>query len=1010
MAKLTQLRGWRRIRVIFRRCRITVLLVFLALTGGLLYVDIVGLPGFIKNPLLQKLHDRGLDLHFTRLRWRPDLGIVAENVFFGRTNDVSSPHLTLKEVQVRLDYRAMFKRQLQVDSLELREGDLAWPVLSSNGPPRELSIEHIQTELQLLTNDVWELDNLQARFAGADFQFSGALTNASAIREWKLLFRGQPAKPGTLQNRLRRLADTLEQTHFSGSPRVRLDLRGDARDVEKTSVRLFINAPDAETPWGAAKSIKSFVLLTPPRSNQLSHAEINLRAANATTPWITTTNLELALRLFSEPQDTNVLRADLELTADSAEGRSNHADHVHFTAQWLHSLTNAIPLSGRGELQASNALTPWGSARDFHLTGTLLPSTNPPAVDARWAWWTNFASYPLDFDCSADGIHSPKLDLEEVLCAGQWRGPDLSLEKLSAKLYGGTLDADAKLNVATRETTFNVVSDFDGKKIVPLLTPMAREWMANYSWNNPPQVKALGAMVLPASVWTNRHPNWQGELRPTLRLDGQFHVADGAFRGIHALTADSHFTYSNMVWRLPDLIATRAEGSLALFHESNDRTKDFYFRLHSTIDPLALRPLLSTNQQRVFEYFSLSRPPIVDGEVWGKWHDHERIHARARVAVTNLTVRGESVAGIQTELEYTNRILTLLQPRAQRTLNEDLSADGMKFVFDDKKIFLTNGFSTAAPNAVARAIGPHVAHILEPYHFLRPPTVRAHGVIPMRHEEDADLHFEVNSEDFQWWKFQVPRITGGIDWVGPTLSLTNMRTDFYLGKGAGNAHFDFDQISHSANFNFSFVTTDANLHLLAQDLADGKTNKLEGLLTGRLEITNANSATWQSWQGAGRVDLRDGLIWDIPIFGVFSPVLDTIMPGLGSSRAHQGSATFIITNGVVDTEDLKIETTMARLRYRGTIDLKGFVDARMDAELFRNAWVIGPVLSLALWPVSKTFEYEISGSIHKPKSAPVYIPRIFFLPLHPVQTLKDLLPEQPASPTNGPPLHYQPQD
>src|SRR6201999_1552444 len=159
-----------------------------------------------------------------------------------------------------------------------------------------------------------------------------------------------------------------------------------------------------------------------------------------------------------------------------------------------------------------------------------------------------------------------------------------------------------------------------------------------------------------------------------------------------------------------------------------------------------------------------------------------------------------------------------------------------------------------------------------------------------------------------------------------------------------------------ANFRFNLLATDASLHLLAMDLSGGQSNKLEGLLTTRLEITNANSSVWQSWQGAGRVDLRDGLIWDIPIFGILSPVLDTVMPGLGSSRARQGSASFIITNGVVDTEDLRIETLMARLRYWGTIDLQGGVNARMEAELFRNAWVVGPVLSLALWPVSKTFE------------------------------------------------------
>ncbi|HXS67904.1 MAG TPA: AsmA-like C-terminal region-containing protein, partial [Candidatus Polarisedimenticolia bacterium] len=632
----------------------------------------------------------------------------------------------------------------------------------------------------------------------------------------------------------------------------------------------------------------------------------------------------------------------------------------------------------------------------------LLPSTNAPATDASWAWWTNLAPYPMMLEASAEGVHSPKLDLDEVLWAGQWRAPDLRVDKLSAKLYGGSLNADATLNVASRKTAFHLTSDFDAQKISPLLTPIARAWMANYSWKNPPFVKGQGSFILPASVWTNRHPDWRGEMRPTLRLAGEFHVKDGAFRGVRALTADSHFTYSNMCWRLPDLVATRPEGKLLLFHESDERTKNFYFRFQSTINPQAARPLLPANQQRVFDFFSVTQPPVVDGEVWGRWHDHERIAGRGRVTATNFTVRGESIDAFKSGIEYTNHILTLLEPRAWRTATQQLSATSIKFAFDEKKIYLTNGFSTADAEAVTRAIGPHAQRALEPYHFRHPPSVRVEGIIPMRNESDADLHFNVSGTDFQWWKLQVPRISGKIDWVGQHLSLKDVHSDFYLGNASGNADFYFDKISHSANYRFNFAASDASLHFLAMDLAGGKSNKLEGLLTGRLEVTHANSANWQSWQGAGRVDLRDGLIWDIPIFGIFSPVLDTVVPGLGSSRARQGSATFTITNGVVNTDDLKIETLMARLIYRGTIDLGGAVDARMEAELFRNTWVVGPVLSLALWPVSKTFEYKISGSIHKPKSEPMFIPKILFFPLHPVQTIKNMMPETDAS-TNSPP-------
>lgn len=999
MAKQDKPRGWQRFRVIFRRCRITVWLVILAVVSALLYLNCVGLPGFIQRPILEKLHARGLDLQFSRLRWHPSQGIVAENVFFGRTNDIESPQLTLKEMQVRMDYRALLRRQFQVDSLQLRQGRLVWPIVSSNEPPRQLAIENIQTDLQLATNDVWVLENLQAQVAGARIQLTGAVTNASAVRDWKY-FHGPKPGPGTFRNRIRRLADTLDQVHFATPPELKLDVQGDARNLENTSVRLFIRSSGVETPWGTANGVKWYVLLAPPKSNQWARAEVSFRAADATTRWAAITNVDLSLHLYSTEQETNLVQADLNLTADSAQSRSNHAERVHFAAQWVHSLTNAIPLSGEGELEAANAVTDWAEVKQFRLTGALLPSTNAPAADASWAWWTSLAPYPILWECNASGIHSPKLDVDEIICSGNWRGPDLTIDKLGAKLYDGKLDAGATLNVATRVAAFRVKSDFDPQKVSQLLTPMAQNWLANYSWQNAPQVSATGSMTLPSEVWTNRHPDWRGELRPTLRLDGEFHVVDGAFRGVHVLTADSHFIYSNMCWRLPDLVALRPEGRVNVFHTSDERTKEFYFWFHSAIDPRALRPMLTEQQQRAFDFFSAPLPPVVDGEVWGRWRDHDSVGARAHVAATNFTVRGQAADYAVTDLQYTNRILTLLKPQLHYGTQE-LNAASVKFLFDERKIAVANGFSTADPTAVARAIGPHVQHAVEPYHFLFPPTVHVEGVIPMHDEHDADLHFDVDGNDFMWWKFDVPHITGKIDWVGEHLTLKEVRSDFYLGKGTGEAEFIFDRTNHNANYRFTFVTSDANLHLLAKDLSGGKTNKLEGLLTGRLEITSANSSDLHSLQGAGRMELRDGLIWDIPIFGVFSPVLDTVMPGLGSSRARQGSATFIITNGVIDSEDLKIETLMARLRYRGTIDLSGTVNARMEAELLRNAWVVGPVLSLALWPVSKTFEYEITGSIHQPKSEPVYIPKIFFFPLHPVQTIKELMPE--SNSTNAPP-------
>ncbi len=726
---------------------------------------------------------------------------------------------------------------------------------------------------------------------------------------------------------------------------------------------------------------------------------MNLQADTAQTRWGNTTNLVLKLNLLSARTDTNFVQAELDLAADRVDTEWGAAAGAHFNAEWLHSITNALPLSGRGEWQADSVQTRWGNARQIHGIGSLFTPTNPVPFDAAWAWWTNLAPFALDWECLARGVQSPKLEADELSCSGEWRAPALNLRQFSGALYGGKFSAQAEVNVATREIHFSASSDFDPQKISPLLTEKSRRWLAQYSWKRPPLIKAQGALTLPA--WTNlARADWRGEVRPTIRLQGDLQGENGAFRGVPISYALSHFSYSNLFWRLPDLVATRPEGRLDVFYEGNDLTHDFYFRVHSTIDPQVLRPLFETNQQRGFELVGFAQPPVVDAEVRGRWEERELLAVKARVALTNFSLRGEPAGDLKTAVEYTNLVLTLLEPRLYRG-TQQLAAAAVTVDFAADMVYLTNGFSTCDPSAVTRAIGPKIAKHFLPYRFPQPPVARVHGVIPLHNPRAADLHFEVDGGPFEWWKFKVPRIEGRVDWVGDRLTLRNVQADFYEGRALANLEFDFSP-EFGADFTIDIAATDADLHSLMMDVT-GKTNRLEGGLTARLIVTQANSTDWRSWQGHGRAELHNGLIWEIPIFGILSPALDTIIPGLGSSRAREGAATFVITNGVLRSDDLEIRASMMRLQYRGSVDLQGKVDARVQAELLRDTWVIGRVLSLALWPVTKVFEYKLTGTLHQPKSEPVFfIPKILLLPFHPIGAVKSFFPESNPNPTNAP--------
>jgi len=882
---------WRKCRTGFRWLRLAVLLAVFALVCALVWFNRIGLPDFLKQRLVQTLQTQGIELAFTRMRLHLVHGLIVENVRLGHAETPDDPVFSLAEIQLQLNYRALLRRQWQIDGLVMRGGKLVWPLT----PPRALTLGNIQAELRFQTSNTWSLDHFQASLAGAKFVLSGDIVHAPEIRNWEI-FRGKKtAGRAVWQARLQQFSDTLDQIHLAGVPQLSLVVNGDARDIHSFVVRLNLNATSVQTPWGGAQ--------------------------------------------------------DLRLTAN--------------------------------------------------LTA---PGNAPAQMDSSLAWWTNALPYRLAWAARLTRLKSETLNLESMDCNGLWQAPELTVTRLSAGLGGGRLEATARLNIATREFTFTNASGFDAHAIAALLTDKTRERLAEFSWTQPPSVQASGSLVLPP--WTNRQPDWHAEVQPTLRLNGELTMENASVLGAKIDWAHTHFSYSNLVWQLPDLALVRAKTRLALSGGENDRTQDYRWHIRGTLDPEAVRPFLTaSNAVRGFSQLVFHEPLALQVDVTGRLYDYDRLSASGLVALTNFTFRGQSVDSVTGELRYANQVLEFLNPRLWHG-TQTMTADRVTLDFNARLISFTNGFSTADPWMVTHAIGPKTGRLVDPYHFFQPPTVRVNGTVPLRDmngprdTEETNVRFDiVEGAPFQWLKLKSPNITGTIQWLGSELVLSNVQAAFYGGEMHGHAYFDFRAPHAGADYDFNVTVTNVDLHALTTDLSS-PTNHLEGTLAGRLVVMQADSRDYQTWNGFGRASVHDGLLWDIPIFGLLSPVLNTVSPGLGNSRATDATARFIITNGVIVTDSLEIRSLMTRLEYTGTVDLQQNVNARVTARLLRDTWVVGPLVSTALWPVSKMFEYRVTGTLKNPKSEPVYVPKLLLLPLHPIRTLEEMLP---GGSTNAPP-------
>jgi hypothetical protein len=297
---------------------------------------------------------------------------------------------------------------------------------------------------------------------------------------------------------------------------------------------------------------------------------------------------------------------------------------------------------------------------------------------------------------------------------------------------------------------------------------------------------------------------------------------------------------------------------------------------------------------------------------------------------------------------------------------------------------------------------------MEPYQFLSLPEARVSGCVPLRQADgelvldEADLRADIlGTIRFRWRKFETPAINGTVIWLGRELILTNLTSEVYGGAAQGWGDFDLKTPGDGTDLSFFINATNVDLHRMGVALWS-PTNQTEGELSGSVTVSDANSDDWRTWNGSGEARLHDGLLWNIPIFGLLSPVLNTAVPGLGNSRATDATARFNMTNGVIRTDSLEVRTALMRLQYIGTVDLQQEVNARVTAQPMRDVWGLGPLVSTMLWPVGKVFECQVTGQLGEPTVTPIYsFSKLLLAPLRPVHTFEELF--KPPATTNSPP-------
>ncbi len=147
--------------------------------------------------------------------------------------------------------------------------------------------------------------------------------------------------------------------------------------------------------WGSLTNGYLIARLIPPKTaNGRPHGDFELVAASASTRWGSTEKFKLLVEAAADPARTlNLINSSARAPGGpgSPPPGPGSANNAWLTAEWTHSLTNAIPLDGHVEMRLADPFTTWGQAGELVLEARLgaPPAGRPRQADASWAWWAD---------------------------------------------------------------------------------------------------------------------------------------------------------------------------------------------------------------------------------------------------------------------------------------------------------------------------------------------------------------------------------------------------------------------------------------------------------------------------------------------------------------------------------------------------------------------------------------------------------------------------------------------
>jgi AsmA-like protein len=661
----------------------------------------------------------------------------------------------------------------------------------------------------------------------------------------------------------------------------------------------------------------------------------------------------------------DVRDAQITFPIKTAEGKASRAQvtnlraHIYFPPEQIYvsqaeGTFCGIRVSARGQLikraeyHPSPSITPEEWQKRLSLAQRVVTElqklnfpAGPPTLQLKFSGdVAELENARVEATLRGEHLQRGSYEIDNLSAAAEWNNQRLDVAHCEWSDGKGTFAGRGDWNREGNIAKFQIHSTLDLKSFLDAFGVGGP--MSDVEFHSPPLLEIIGSIKLGTEQF---QPDVIGHA-----AFGQFTYKKMPFS---ELSAD--FSWDGERTFVRELRVRHQTGQLRA--DLFDAPNDFRVNLESTISPEAVRPLVPPQANEFLREWQWQRSPTIRMAIRGTDHDPGSWQGDGTVVLGRTRFRGTWMNGANARIHFADGAVTCEDIQVSRS--EGTGSGSFTYDFKKHEVRISNVRSSLYPAEAIFWIDPKTSKTIAPYKFRRPPNVVTNGVYQFHGGKNTRLEIKVDSAngmDYVFLGKTLPfdRVSARLLFTNDRLQISDLRADLLAGTLRGDA--DISLARNDPRYGASLSVSEINFPRLTDLYFKYKT--AQGLLRGTYEFKGLGS-DWRTMRGSGKVEVNDGDVFAIPIFGPLSGILNHIVPGSGYSIAHKANAKFTVENGIIHTEDFEAAGSLFSMLGNGDIH---FLDDKLDFNLRLD--MKGP--GIVLMPMYKLFEYIGEGSLKKP--------------------------------------------